>query len=45
MATVSNMILNNNKSKLIPFGTCIDPPLGVSLFCVSVERKEKQKEP
>lgn len=45
MATVSNMILNNNKSKLTSFGACPDPPLWGyhSSVCQRREEKSRQK--
>lgn len=45
MATVSNMILNNNKSKLTSFGVYPDPPLWgyQSSVCQKREKKSRKK--
>jgi len=43
MSTVSNMILNNNKSKLTSFGARLDPPLWGYHSSVCQQREEKSR--
>lgn len=43
MATVSNMILNNNKPKLTSFGAHPDPPLWGYHSSVCQQQKEKSR--